>query len=75
MNYDPQSTDAMFSRLEEMLKQQNIVIARIDLGVAKTNGRVNKLESFNQYWRGVTAVIAFSVSAIVATAVSHFLKK
>jgi hypothetical protein len=75
MSYDPQSTDAMFSRLEEMLKQQNIVIARIDLGVAKTNGRVNKLESYNQYWKGVTAVIAFSVSAVATAAISYFFKK
>ena len=51
MPYDPQSTDAMFSRILQRMDDQDAALTRIEAGVVKTNGRVTALEK----WRYVVA--------------------
>lgn len=62
--YDPQSPDAMFSRIIARLDAQDEVLKRIEGHVVKTNGRVSVLER----WRDVVTTKAATVSAGVAVA-------
>jgi len=66
MSYDPNSPDAMFSRILEKLDEQDKILARIESQTTKTNGRVSKLE--NEHWkqRGFILAISFVGSALWA---------
>ena len=65
MPYDPQSTDAMFSRIIERLDRQDEVLKRIEAQTTKTNGRVSKLENWRTEIAAKVAVISGGVSALV----------
>jgi hypothetical protein len=56
VSFDPNSTDAMFSRIMEKLE-------RIEQQTEKTNGRVTALERDRWYQRGVVAAIALGAGA------------
>lgn len=62
MNYDPESQDAMFSRILEKLENQEHTLKEIKDQVYKTNGRVNSLERDRWYQRGVVATIGIAAS-------------
>jgi hypothetical protein len=69
MSYDPQSADAMFSRIIQRLDSQDVLLTRIDAGVAKTNGRVSALEKWRDVVTAKTALIASVVSGGVGVLV------
>ncbi len=62
MSYDPESQDAMFSRILEKLDNQEHTLKEIKEQVYKTNGRVNSLERDRWYQRGVVASIGVGAS-------------
>lgn len=66
MGYDPQSTDAMFSRIIQRLDAQDEILRRIEAQTVKTNGRVSSLER----WRDVTMAKVAVMSAGVSSAVA-----
>lgn len=73
-DYNPNSSDAVTSRLFERLDVQDAVLARIESAVNKTNGRVTALEKWRDVVTAKTAVISSVVSAvigIVAWLISH----
>lgn len=65
MTYDPNSTDAMFSRVLQRLDTQDATLTEILAEVRKTNGRVKSLEE----WRLVTKVKVATLSALVSAVV------
>ena len=64
--YDPQSTDAMFSRIIQRLDAQDEALRRIEEQTVKTNGRVSALER----WRDVTTAKVAVMSAGVSSAIA-----
>lgn len=77
MSYDPQSMDAMFSRIIQRLESQDVLLSRIDAGVAKTNGRVTALEKWRDVVTAKTALIASLVSGgvgVLVWAIGLFFK-
>lgn len=68
MSYDPQSMDAMFSRILQRMDTQDAILQRIDAGVTKTNGRVNALERWRDVITSRVALIASIVSGAVGVA-------
>lgn len=74
MSYDSNSSDAMFSRVLERLERQDASLARIEAGVAKTNGRVNALERWRDIITAKTAIIAGALSIAVSVALQYFFK-
>jgi hypothetical protein len=74
MSYDPNSTDAMFSRIIQRLDAQDSILTEIRDGVRKTNGRVNGLEKWRDVITGKVAGISFAVSAVVGVATWLFSK-
>lgn len=79
MSYDPNSQDAMFSRILQRLDQQDkgaqeyresikSDLAYIRTAVDKTNGRVNGLERWKDVVTAKTALIASIVSGGVGVA-------
>lgn len=68
MPYDPQSTDAMFSRIIERLDRQDEILKRIEAQTTKTNGRVSLLESWRTEIGAKVAVISGGVSAAIGGA-------
>lgn len=73
-DYDPQSSDAMFSRILEQLKQVNASLeksrtdmsARLDELVTESRGlgsRVTRLEHERWYQRGIVAAVVLFVAA------------
>lgn len=69
MSYDPNSVDAMFSRIEQRLDSQDQVLARIEEQTTKTNGRVTALERDKWVQRGAVGVIA-----VIAAPLWEFVK-
>lgn len=65
MTYDPNSSDAMFSRLMNRLDTQDDTLKQILSEVRKTNGRVTKLETEGAVTRGKVAAVSALVSAAV----------
>ena len=65
MSYDPNSTDAMFSRVLQRLDTQDATLSAILAEVRRTNGRVSSLEE----WRLTTKVKVATVSALVSAGV------
>jgi len=65
MSYDPQSTDAMFSRIVQSLE-------RIETQVNKTNGRVSSLEGWRDDLKARIALISLAVSG-AGTLLAHWL--
>ncbi len=66
MSYDPQSTDAMFSRIMQRLDTQDEILKRIEAQTIKTNGRVSLLETWRTELTAKVAVISAGVSSAVA---------
>jgi len=64
-DYNPNSIDATLSKIIQRLDSQDTVLARIDAGVTKTNGRVNSLENDKWYQRGFTAAIGATAAVAV----------
>ena len=64
MSYDPNSDNAMFSRILTELKDIRCDIGEIKTQVYKTNGRVTKLEHDRWTQRGIVIGISFIASAI-----------
>lgn len=75
--YDPNSTDAMFSRILQRMDAQDKVLERIDEGVAKTNDRVTVLERWRDVITAKVAVVSGGISACVAAGawLLDFLRK
>ena len=66
MSFDPNSTDAMFAKLLQRMDGQDVVLARIEAQVGKTNGRVTGLERWRDIITTRIAVISSGVSGAVA---------
>lgn len=69
--------DAMFSRIIQRLESQDVLLSRIDAGVAKTNGRVTALEKWRDVVTAKTALIASLVSGgvgVLVWAIGLFFK-
>jgi hypothetical protein len=66
MTYDPNSTDAMFSRVLNRLDTQDDTLKQILAEVKKTNGRVTKIETENAITKGKVAAVSALVSGVVA---------
>ena len=77
MSYDPQSNDAMFSRIEAKLCEIADRAERIEAQVLKTNGRVSALEKWRDIVTAKNAAYAAAVSVAVSMAVgaAQFLLK
>lgn len=65
MTFDRNSPDAVFSHILTRLDSQDQTLARIEAGVNKTNGRVNKLERERWFQRGAAAVIGAAFAGVV----------
>lgn len=59
-DFNPNSTDAVLAKIMTTLEGQNVTLAEIREGVAKTNGRVNILEHDKWYQRGFAGAIGIS---------------
>jgi hypothetical protein len=57
-DFNPNSTDAILSRILQRMEAQDMTLGRIESAVHKTNGRVNALERDRWYQRGIAAAIA-----------------
>lgn len=68
MDFNPNSPDAMFSKVLQRLDTQDEILGRIERGVAKTNGRVTVLERWRDVTTAKTAVIASVISLMVGIA-------
>lgn len=66
MSYDPNSTDALFSRVMQRLDNQDATLGQILSEVRKTNGRVTSLETTRAVTRGQIALISLLVSGAFA---------
>jgi hypothetical protein len=62
-SYDPNSVDAMLSRILQRLDEQDKVLVRIEEQTTKTNGRVSALEKDKWIQRGAVGVVVVMVSA------------
>lgn len=64
-DYNPNSGDAVTSRLFQRMDAQDAALARIEEAVNRTNGRVTLLEKWRDVVTAKTAVISSVVSAVV----------
>ena len=75
-DFNPNSTDAVFSRILQRLSDQDVerkkmsddvmvVLQEIRAEVRKTNGRVTRLEHWQTMINARVATIAFLVSALI----------
>lgn len=65
MDYNPNSTDALFSRVMNRLDQQDDTLRQILEQCKKTNGRVSQLEQNEAVAKGKLALVSALVSAAV----------
>ncbi len=65
MDYNSNSTDAMFSRLMARLDGQDKTLEEILREVRRTNGRVTRLETARAVNAGKVALISFLASGVV----------
>ncbi len=78
MDYNPSSTDAMFSRLMARLDGQDKTLEEILREVRRTNGRVTKLETAKEVTAGRIALISFLATGflgVVAWGINLLVKK
>lgn len=75
MSYDPNSADAMFSRVLQRLDQQDLVLHEIKEQVVKTNGRVDKLETWKLEVKAKTALISSAISTGVGLVTWYLTKE
>ena len=78
MSYDPNSNDAMFSRLMNRLDSQDETLKQILAEVKRTNGRVTRLETDKAVGKGQMAVISVVVTGTLGAAswlASHLFGK
>jgi len=74
MTYDPNSDDAMFSRIEQKLEELLARTARIEQQTIKTNGRVTLLETWQTDVRARIAVVALVVSGLGTVAMQVVMR-
>lgn len=68
MSYDPNSNDALFSRVMNRLDTQDATLQQILSQVRLTNGRVTAIETREAVAKGKITVISAVVSAVVGFA-------
>ena len=77
--YDPQSNDAMFSRVLSKLDEHSTILDEIKQQGISTEKRVSSLETLSESMKGKVAIVAALASAAVAGAsqvvVSMFTEK
>ena len=77
--YDPQSNDAMFSRVLSKLDEHSTILDEIKQQGISTEKRVSSLETLSESMKGKVALVAALASAAVAGAsqvvVSMFTEK
>lgn len=62
-DFNPNSNDAVLSRILQRMDAQDAQLARIEKGVNHTNERVNGLERDRWYQRGMVAAIGVVIAA------------
>jgi len=72
LNYNRHSHDAMFSRIESRLDEQDQILKKILTQTTLTNGRVTGLETATTFRAG-WLVCAAAVGGIIATAIKLLL--
>jgi hypothetical protein len=75
MNYDPNSTDSMLSRILERMQAQDDKLQTILDQCVKTNGRVSKLEVWRDQLHGNITVVAGVFSAAVSAITAWVIKR
>ena len=75
MNYDPNSTDSMLSRILERMQAQDDKLQTILDQCVKTNGRVSKLEMWRDQLHGNITVVAGVFSAAVSAITAWVIKR
>jgi hypothetical protein len=75
MQYDPNSTDALFSRILQRMDQQDVVLLRIEQGQLSTNLKVGKLEGWRTELRAKVAIMAGLISFAVAAIVQWWVNR
>ena len=84
-DFNPHSTDAMFSRVLSRLDEQDrssektnadflLVLSEIRTETAKTNGRVTAIERWRDVVTAKTAVIAAGLSLAVTVTIKVFIE-
>jgi hypothetical protein len=75
VSFDPNSTDAVLSRILTRFDQQDSVLKEIKEQVMKTNGRVTDLERDKWIQRGIVFAISTSVPlGLELSKLLHFWK-
>lgn len=72
MDFNPNSSDAIFATILERLGKQDVVLARIDIQTTKTNGRVTAIETSRATEKAVskrTIAIVAGVASTIGTAI------
>jgi len=75
MNYDPNSTDSMLSRILERMDAQDAKLESIHVQVVLTNGRVKMLEVWRDELKGKVTILAGILSVGISTLTHWFLKR
>jgi putative ribosome biogenesis GTPase RsgA len=74
MNYDPNSTDSMLSRILERMDAQDAKLESIHVQVVLTNGRVKMLEVWRDELKGKVTILA-GILSVGISALTHWLFK
>ena len=74
MNYDPNSTDSMLSRILERMDAQDAKLESIHVQVVLTNGRVKMLEIWRDELKGKVTILA-GILSVGISALTHWLFK
>lgn len=75
MNYDPNSTDSMLSRILERMDAQDAKLESIHAQVILTNGRVKLLEIWRDELKGKVTILAGILSVGISALTHWFLKR
>lgn len=65
-DYDPKSSDSMFSRILERMDTQDQTLGRIESSVTNHGLRLSAMEQWKAVTKAQTAMIAGAVSSTVA---------
>ena len=75
MNYDPNSTDSMLSKILERMDSQDAKLESIHKQTMLTNGRVSAVEVWKNQVHGNVTVIAAFLSAGVSALTAWVIKR